>query len=77
MTLSLADSCGNTPRVRYLRAMSDSETNKLLLVLVAIFLPPVAVFLKRGVGLALILNIVLCLLFVLPGMIHAIYVVLT
>ena len=57
--------------------MSDTETNKLLLVLIAILRPPVAVFLKRGVGLALLLNIVLCLLFVLPGIIHAIYVVLT
>lgn len=57
--------------------MSDQlETNKLLLVIIAILLPPVAVGLKRGIGLALILNIVLCCLFVLPGLIHALWVVL-
>ena len=48
-----------------------------MLVIVAIFLPPVAVGLKRGIGLALVINIILCLLFVLPGIIHALWVVLT
>jgi len=57
--------------------MADAEMNKLLLVIVAIFLPPVAVGLKRGIGLALVINIILCLLFVLPGIIHALWVVLT
>lgn len=56
--------------------MSDADTNKLLYVIVAILLPPVAVGLKRGIGLALILNIVLCLLFYVPGLIHALWVVL-
>jgi uncharacterized membrane protein YqaE (UPF0057 family) len=57
--------------------MSDASSNKLLLVIIAILLPPLAVGLKRGVGGALILNIVLCLLFWLPGLLHALYVVLT
>lgn len=57
--------------------MAETEMNKLLLVIVAIFLPPVAVGLKRGIGLALVINIILCLLFVLPGIIHALWVVLT
>lgn len=50
--------------------------NKLVLVLLAIFLPPVAVALQRGAGKDLILNIVLCLFFWLPGVIHALIVVL-
>jgi uncharacterized membrane protein YqaE (UPF0057 family) len=56
--------------------MADETTSKLLLVIIAILLPPLAVGLKAGVGGALILNIVLTLLFYLPGLLHALYVVL-
>ena len=49
----------------------------LLMVLLAILLPPVAVFLKVGATKHLWINIILCLLFVLPGTIHALIVVLT
>jgi len=55
---------------------SDIETNKLLMVIIAILLPPVAVGIKRGIGFALLLNIILCLFFYLPGLLHALYVVL-
>ncbi|MFM9959027.1 MAG: YqaE/Pmp3 family membrane protein [Phycisphaerales bacterium] len=48
----------------------------LLMVLLAILLPPVAVFLKVGATKHLWINIVLCLLFAVPGMIHALIVVL-
>ncbi|WP_076414016.1 YqaE/Pmp3 family membrane protein [Shewanella sp. UCD-KL12] len=51
------------------------DTNKLLLVVIAILLPPVAVFLKSGVGKDLLINIVLCLLFFIPGLLHALWVV--
>ncbi|MFD0948869.1 YqaE/Pmp3 family membrane protein [Paraperlucidibaca wandonensis] len=44
------------------------------MILLSIFLPPVAVFIKEGVGKHLILNIILCLLFVLPGSVHALWV---
>lgn len=53
-----------------------NDTNKLLLVIIAILIPPLAVGLKRGIGGALILNIVLTLLFWLPGFLHALYVIL-
>ena len=53
-------------------AVSD---NKVLMIILAIFLPFVAVFLKTGVGGALILNIILCIFFWLPGVIHALWVV--
>ena len=56
--------------------MSDIETNKLLLIIIAILIPPLAVGLKRGIGGALILNIILTLLFYLPGLLHALYVIL-
>ncbi len=46
-----------------------------LLILLAIFLPPVAVALKRGVGKDLLINILLCLLLIFPGMVRALWVV--
>ena len=49
--------------------------NRLVSILLAIFLPPIAVFLKKGVGKDLIINIILCLLFFFPGMVHALWVV--
>jgi len=51
------------------------DTNKLLLIILAILLPPVAVFLKSGVGKDLLINIILCLLFFIPGLLHALWVV--
>jgi len=51
------------------------DTNKLLLIIIAILLPPVAVFLKSGVGKDLLINIILCLLFFIPGVLHALWVV--
>ena len=56
--------------------MADLTEQKLLLVIIAILIPPLAVGLKEGIGLHLILNIVLCLLFWLPGLLHALYIVL-
>lgn len=50
--------------------------NKLLLIIVAVLLPPLAVALKDGVGKSLIINIILTLLFYVPGLIHALMVVL-
>lgn len=52
------------------------NTNQLLLIIIAILLPPLAVGLKKGIGGHLILSIVLTLLFYLPGLLHALYVVL-
>lgn len=48
--------------------------NKLAMILFAIFLPPVAVAAKRGMGKDLLINILLCLLLFFPGMVHALWV---
>jgi len=45
-------------------------------ILFAILLPPLGVFLQVGLGLHFWLNILLTLLGYLPGIIHAIWVVL-
>jgi uncharacterized membrane protein YqaE (UPF0057 family) len=54
----------------------EGDVNKLLLVLIAILLPPLAVGLKAGIGFHLFLNIVLTLLVYLPGLLHALWIVL-
>lgn len=49
---------------------------KIVLILLAIFLPPVAVAMKAGLGKSFVINLILTLLFVVPGVIHALLVVL-
>lgn len=49
----------------------------VLLVILAILLPPLAVFLKKGIGGAFWLNLILTLIFYFPGLIHALYVIFT
>lgn len=47
----------------------------VLRVLFSILLPPLGVFLQVGIGLAFWLNILLTLLGYIPGIIHAIYII--
>ncbi len=49
--------------------------NKILLIIIAILLPPLAVFLKNGAGKDLIINIVLCFVFYIPAILHALWLV--
>lgn len=50
--------------------------NKTLQVLAAIFIPPVAVYMKEGKSTnSFWINIILCLLGGIPGIIHALYIV--
>ena len=50
--------------------------NKIVLIILSILLPPLAVFLKSGAGKSLIINIILCFLFFVPAIVHALIVVL-
>ena len=47
----------------------------ILRIVLAIFLPPVAAFLTVGIGIHFWLNIVLSLFFFIPGVIHALWLV--
>ena len=47
----------------------------LLRIILAIFLPPLAVFLTVGISFHFWINIILTLLGGLPGMVHALWVV--
>ncbi len=49
--------------------------NKAILIVLAILLPPVAVFLNNGAGKDLLINIVLCLFFYVPGILHALWLI--
>lgn len=49
--------------------------NRLVAIIVALLLPPLAVFLKRGAGKDLLINLLLCLFGWIPGVIHALWVV--
>ncbi len=47
----------------------------VLRIVLAIFLPPVAAFLTVGIRLHFWLNLILTLLFFIPGVIHALWLV--
>ncbi|KAE9375648.1 UPF0057-domain-containing protein [Stipitochalara longipes BDJ] len=53
-------------------AFTASDICKIIL---AIILPPLGVFLERGCGADLLINILLTILGYIPGIIHALYVV--
>ena len=44
-------------------------------IVLALFLPPVAAFLTVGLGLQFWLNLILTLCFFIPGVIHALWLV--
>ncbi|PBP17825.1 plasma membrane proteolipid 3 [Diplocarpon rosae] len=46
-------------------------------IILAIVLPPLGVFLERGCGADLLINILLTILGYIPGIIHALYVLLS
>ena len=53
--------------------MAKKKQNKVLLVILSILLPPLAVYLMKGIGKDFWINIILCIFFWLPGIIHALY----
>ena len=55
---------------------SSPAVSLVVLVLLAIFIPPLAVFLARGLGDEFWISLILTLLFWLPGMIYALLIVL-
>jgi uncharacterized membrane protein YqaE (UPF0057 family) len=60
--------------------MSEENKNKELTdvfaLILAIIFPPLGVLLKRGLDLQFLINLVLTLFGWLPGIIHALYIVL-
>lgn len=50
-------------------------TSDFCLYFLAIFLPPLAIFLTRGCGFDFLISLFLSMLGYLPGIIHALYIV--
>ncbi len=50
---------------------------QIIKIILALFLPPIAAFLQVGATKHLVINIILTLLCGVPGMIHALWLVLT
>jgi uncharacterized membrane protein YqaE (UPF0057 family) len=51
------------------------DMDRFIEVLIALFLPPLAVALRKGLGWPLAINLVLCLFLWVPAIVHAVYVV--
>ncbi|EJT96564.1 UPF0057-domain-containing protein [Dacryopinax primogenitus] len=56
-------------------ASPPSSNSDVFLYFLAILLPPVAVFIKRGITADFWINICLCILAWLPGVLHAWYII--
>ncbi|KNC84161.1 hypothetical protein SARC_03617 [Sphaeroforma arctica JP610] len=54
---------------------NNMDLNQILLIVLAIFLPPVAVLMHEGCNGTFALNCLFCLLAWLPGIVHALYVI--
>lgn len=53
----------------------DSTLSDLVKIIIAIFLPPLGVFLEVGFSKHFWINIILTILGFLPGIIHAVYII--
>jgi uncharacterized membrane protein YqaE (UPF0057 family) len=55
----------------------DSRGGDLLRIIIAILLPPLGVFLEVGLGAQFWINVLLTLFGYVPGIIHAVYIIVT
>lgn len=62
--------------MRSFREPGTAAMGRLLQILIAIFLPPLSAFLQVGLSLHFWLNVVLTLIGLLPGSVHALWLLL-
>ena len=53
----------------------SKKKNLLLLIIVSVLLPPLAVLIDKGFGKDFFINLILTLIFFLPGLVHALWLV--
>ncbi len=53
------------------------RNRKTLIVMLAILFPPAAVLMQRGLGSEFAINVLLTLLFFVPGILHAMFTVIS
>jgi uncharacterized membrane protein YqaE (UPF0057 family) len=58
------------------KVKSQNESYDVVALILSIFLPPLGVAIKRGVDIQLLINIILTMFGWLPGIIHALYIIL-
>lgn len=54
----------------------DQQEVGIIALILAFFLPPLGVALKKGIGFSFVVNVILTFLGFIPGIIHALYVIL-
>jgi uncharacterized membrane protein YqaE (UPF0057 family) len=63
------------PEQHHSIAPGSTQPMDLLRIIIAIFLPPLGVFLQEGIGKHFWINIVLTLLGYIPGIVHAVWII--
>ena len=56
-------------------ARKSKKINPIVLFILAIIIPPLAVYLVKGAKRDFVINIVLCLIFWIPGIVHALWLI--
>jgi uncharacterized membrane protein YqaE (UPF0057 family) len=54
----------------------ENKDISLLALLLSIFIPPVGVLIKEGLGIQFLINLILTFLGYIPGIVHALYIIL-
>ncbi|KAI4192918.1 MAG: hypothetical protein LQ350_008532 [Teloschistes chrysophthalmus] len=54
----------------------ESDGRDIIKIVFAIFIPPVGVLLEKGIGSDFCINVILTILGYIPGIIHALYIIL-
>lgn len=52
------------------------EDMKIMAIILAIIFPPLGVAIREGLGFSLVVNLILTSLFWIPGLIHALWVIM-
>lgn len=68
---------GGNRQKQFLINSKEGKTMDILRLILAIFIPPLGVFLQVGIGPQFWLNVLLTLLGYLPGIIHAVWIILS
>ena len=58
------------------KVKSQSESDDVVALILSILIPPLGVAVKRGIDIQLFINIILTMFGWLPGIIHALYIIL-
>jgi uncharacterized membrane protein YqaE (UPF0057 family) len=54
----------------------ENKDISLLALLLAVFIPPLGVLITEGLGVQFLINLILTFLGYIPGIVHALYIIL-